>query len=336
MTIKKTENGKWVVDIQPGGRSGRRIQKTFATKTEANAWLVHIKAETTQNPDWMPASADKRTLQDLANEWYDAHGMHLKDGEARKRLIDYMITDLKNPKASEFQAVDFTEYRQRRIKGTTTTDKVSANTTNHELAYLKAIFNYLIKTGSWRSKNPVDNVKPIKIDENPLSFLSSGQIEILLAELDNARNPDVKMIAEICLRTGARWTEAESLKPFHVVDNRITYSKTKTRKARTIPIDAEFGMQISARLAAAGKFESSMSAFAHGIKRCGIELPNGQMTHVLRHTFASHFIINGGNILVLQKILGHTDIKTTMRYAHLQPGHLKDALTLNPLFKDRQ
>ncbi|WP_228261177.1 tyrosine-type recombinase/integrase, partial [Klebsiella pneumoniae] len=53
--------------------------------------------------------------------------------------------------------------------------------------------------------------------------------------------------------------------------------------------------------------------------------------HVLRHTFASHFMMNGGNILVLQRVLGHTDIKMTMRYAHFAPDHLEDAVKLNPL-----
>jgi len=63
----------------------------------------------------------------------------------------------------------------------------------------------------------------------------------------------------------------------------------------------------------------------------GIQLPAGQMTHVLRHTFASHFMMNGGNILVLQRILGHSDIKMTMRYSHFSPDHLDDAIKLNPL-----
>jgi site-specific recombinase XerD len=42
-------------------------------------------------------------------------------------------------------------------------------------------------------------------------------------------------------------------------------------------------------------------------------------------------MMNGGNILVLQKILGHTDIKMTMRYAHFAPDHFEDAVRLNPL-----
>ena len=42
-------------------------------------------------------------------------------------------------------------------------------------------------------------------------------------------------------------------------------------------------------------------------------------------------MMGGGNILVLQRILGHTDIKVTMRYAHFAPDHLTEAVQLNPL-----
>lgn len=47
--------------------------------------------------------------------------------------------------------------------------------------------------------------------------------------------------------------------------------------------------------------------------------------HDLRHTFASHFMMNGGNIYDLQKILGHTSLEMTQRYAHLAPEHLVQA-----------
>ncbi|TKF21073.1 integrase [Vibrio genomosp. F6] len=62
-----------------------------------------------------------------------------------------------------------------------------------------------------------------------------------------------------------------------------------------------------------------------------IDLPNGQASHVLRHTFASHFMMNSGNILVLRDILGHADIKMTMRYSHFAPDHLAEAITKNPI-----
>lgn len=47
--------------------------------------------------------------------------------------------------------------------------------------------------------------------------------------------------------------------------------------------------------------------------------------HDIRHTFASHFMMNGGNIYDLQKILGHTSLEMTQRYAHLAPEHLVQA-----------
>lgn len=52
---------------------------------------------------------------------------------------------------------------------------------------------------------------------------------------------------------------------------------------------------------------------------------------MLRHTFASHFVMNGGNIITLQRILGHATIQQTMAYAHFAPGYLQDAVALNPL-----
>lgn len=42
-------------------------------------------------------------------------------------------------------------------------------------------------------------------------------------------------------------------------------------------------------------------------------------------------MMNGGNILVLQRVLGHTDIKMTMRYAHFAPDHLEDTVKFSPL-----
>ncbi len=60
-------------------------------------------------------------------------------------------------------------------------------------------------------------------------------------------------------------------------------------------------------------------------------VPVGQSSHVLRHTFASRFVMNGGNILTLQRILGHTTLAMTMRYTHLAPDHLQDAVKLGPV-----
>lgn len=57
-----------------------------------------------------------------------------------------------------------------------------------------------------------------------------------------------------------------------------------------------------------------------------------ELTHVLRHTFASYYMMNGGDILTLQR-LGHALLAMTINYAHFSPGHLLEVIHLNPLSK---
>jgi integrase len=53
-------------------------------------------------------------------------------------------------------------------------------------------------------------------------------------------------------------------------------------------------------------------------KKLGIKNAN---IHTFRHTFASYMIMNGVDIVTVRELLGHSDITTTMRYAHLMPNH---------------
>ncbi|OHX12914.1 hypothetical protein BI347_04875 [Chromobacterium sphagni] len=64
------------------------------------------------------------------------------------------------------------------------------------------------------------------------------------------------------------------------------------------------------------------------------EFALGKETHVLGRGHAtkpSHVMMNGGNILIPQRALGHHNLTMTMRYAHLSPDHLSATRKLNPL-----
>lgn len=96
-------------------------------------------------------------------------------------------------------------------------------------------------------------------------------------------------------------------------------------------MSTELYAEISQHLKRYGGFSNSINAFGRALRAAKIDLPKGQAAHVLRHSFASHFVMNGGDILTLQKILGHSTVNMTMRYAHLSVSHLLVVVEKNPL-----
>ncbi|WP_439860996.1 phage integrase [Pseudomonas sp. MBLB4136] len=325
MTVRK--NGKtWMADFYENGRTGRRIRKKgFATKSAAQRFESDYFAslEKTGRP------LDDR-LSDLVTVWYDLHGCSLKDEKARLSRTMAVVQRLGDPRVSDFDALAWARYRQSRLKDAT------PSTVNHEQRYLSAVFSELIRLGAWAGNNPLAKVRQIKTDQTELSFLSLEQISQLLDECSRSTNNHTYPVALICLATGARWDEAESLTRGAIFGGKAHFHRTKNRQSRSVPIpreveDAVFqvAMPGNGRL-----FMSCRAAFRSAYERCGFDTP-GQLTHILRHTFASHYMMAGGDILSLQRILGHSSITMTMRYAHLSPDHLESALRLSPLAQCR-
>lgn len=199
---------------------------------------------------------------------------------------------------------------------------------NCEQSYLHAVFAELKRLGEWEGGNLFDGIRQFREGEQELAFLYEDDIKRLLHACDTSANNDLGNVVRICLATGARWGEAQLLNQSQVMPYRVTFTKTKGNKNRTVPIYPKLFELLPRRRG--NLFSSCYDAFEGALKKADILLPKGQRTHVLRHTFASHFMMNGGNILVLQQILGHSTITMTMRYAHFAPEHLDAAVSLNP------
>ncbi len=227
--IQKTDKG-YKVDVRPAGSRGIRIRKTFKTRKEAVAYESWIRTQANQQEDWQPPSKDKRTLIDLIDEWYEAHGKNLKDGSRRKTKLQAMAKAMNNPLATKFKANQFTDYRSNRI-----TNGTHPNTLNHELAYLKAVFNELKRAEKWQRKNPLQNTRKIKTDEPEMTYLTTEEIKELLEALKNRKSMDAYHVSLICLATGARWSEAETIRAEYIQPYKITFNATKKRQVQDDP-----------------------------------------------------------------------------------------------------
>jgi integrase len=168
----------------------------------------------------------------------------------------------------------------------------------------------------------------------------------------------LKKIVECVLHTGMRKQEVLGLKWEEVRGGFIYLRKTKTNESRQIPINDTLALLFqkirkeqqlrSQYVFTYAKSEDKLvglkpvrerknpafvperllnlkSSFSSALKRAGIE---NFTFHDLRHTFASHFVMQGGSLRALQQILGHRKIETTMRYAHLSPDHKIKAVNL--------
>lgn len=325
MSIEKLEDGKWFVDVEPV--KGKRFRRKFKTKAEALRFESVCRSKTIIEVDWSPKKKDSRKLSEIINTWFDVHGNNLRDGSKRLAKLLALAKQLGDPVAVKLEPQAYSQYRRARLEA-----GLSQKTMNNELGYLKGVYNELKALEVIAYENPIKSVKPLSIRERELSFLSLAQIDELLESIRSGSvNPHLEPIVLICLATGARWSEAQSVKPSSVQKNVITFSTTKNGKVRAVPVSDSLVKFLKAHWATHGAFTDSLSSFRRALVRTSIQLPKGQAAHALRHTFASHFVMNGGNILTLQKILGHSTVVMTMRYAHLSPDHLQDAIKLNPL-----
>lgn len=322
--IKKLLDGRYKLDFYPAGAKGPRIQR-IGTKNELKALQAQYELDYQAAPDRF--TVDKRRLSDLVTLWYRLHGSTLRDAKYRLSRTMAVCEALGNPSVDKFSAADFSRYRESRL------GEVSVSTVNHETRYLRAVFAELIRLDQFSGKNPLAAIRTFAERERELSFLTTEQIPQLLDECDKSTNNHCGPVARLCLATGARWSEANNLPRHNLLFDRVVYSDTKNGRVRVVPIKPELStvLQQVAYPTGSRLFSNCKGAFRKAVERSGIELPDGQLTHVLRHTFASHFLINGGDILALQRILGHSDLKVTMRYAHLAPDYMARVRDLSPI-----
>ncbi|WGL99644.1 tyrosine-type recombinase/integrase [Arsenophonus sp. aPb] len=307
--------------MRPNGRNGKRFRKKFATKYEAMQFEKWILA-THHSKEWLSKPTDRRDLSSLIDLWWKFHGQLMKSGHSNLLKLQRINRGMGFPSVNHINAKTVSEYRINRIG-----QGVKPNTMNRELEALSGMFAALIDAGHFKEKNPIREISRLKTYEHEMGYLTKEQCKQLISKLSDNEQLAVRLF----LSTGARWSEVIKLSKHHIKCDRVTFINAKNGKNRTVPI-SEYLFNILHQSTKEFLF-SDINYFLirDAIHSVAPELPKGQAVHALRHTFASHFMMNGGNILTLQKILGHSNIQQTMKYAHLSPDYLFEAVKFSPL-----
>lgn len=237
---------------------------------------------------------------------------------------------------------------------TTWAEQCGPKTVNTRLGVFRRMLSLAVE---WEIITRVPRFEFLPIPKEAPRFLTDEEMVSLI----NAADPQWKAMILVALRTGLRVGELRGLQwgDVDLVRNvihvrrtdpgrkRIDATKPKGNRDRTVPLTKEASVALSAmrpdspksgawvwpallrrrgeNRARARSEKGCWTAIARAAKRAGLADVGW---HTLRHTYASHLVMRGIPIRVVQKWLGHASIKETEKYAHLYPDHGHEAASL--------
>ncbi len=337
MEIIKTKRGTtYRVRVTNGVRP---ISKCFKRRKDALAWQDRLRAD--MRAGFYPQSSfqQKMSIEMAATEWYQNRiepRLSPKSKEAYQGSRDKYLV----PLLGDCLIGSITKGHADAYLKILTEGKLKPKTLNRHLMVLKQVLKYSFEQG-WIPQNPLFGFKQVTCSEQAIDFLSEAEVNsVLTCNFGQAIYPLLLLaintgmrLGEIC---GLCWDQV-NFKSRQLVVRRTMSSKglretTKTNRIRHVPMNDQvfillerLSMQRTSDFVCLNEKGSSWDV-NHSARWFRIALEKARVRkvrfHDLRHTFASHFMMNNGNIYDLQKILGHSDMKMTMKYAHLSPEHL--------------
>jgi site-specific recombinase XerD len=202
---------------------------------------------------------------------------------------------------------------------------INENTAHSRLNALKFYFEQVLHRDKFFWEIP----RPKKSTELPRTF-NQDEIASIINSLTNRKHKVMLMLA---YSAGLRVSEVVSLKTYEIDSKRmsIMISQAKGKKDRMVSLSPvllvmlrEYALEYKPDKKGY-LFEGSAKGTAYSTRslheviqaaktRAGIIKPGS--IHALRHSFATHLIDKGTDVTMIQKLLGHNDIKTTLRYLH--------------------
>ena len=209
--------------------------------------------------------------------------------------------------------------------------KLGNGSANKVLVYIKHAYNMALELKiDGIKENPAAHIKSLH-EEHRERYLTKMEAKRLLKAVDESNNTSLKYIIRFLLLTGARRGEVlrAAWKDIDLVNMVWTIPITKNKKIRKVPISKELLEVINSipktsewlfpAKRTTGHYTSITAAWDHARKKAG--LPDVRI-HDLRHSFASTLVNSGCNLYEVQRLLGHSDLKMTQRYAHLSDDSL--------------
>jgi integrase len=338
-------NGNYWIDYYDG--NGIRHRKLIGPqKTLAKIALNDVKVKVAKGEYLGIYEEKKVAFKDFAKKTYLPYAKVNLSVSTYNRcegiIQNHLVTYFNAHRIFKITRKQVENYKQKRAK------EVEPATVNREFSRLRHMFKCAIDWG-YIKNNPCKGVKELKEPPGRVRYLSHEEMDRLLMACDpasllenpNNKNRDLsklvsvylKPIVLIAIHSGMRRGEIMGLKwkDIDFKEKRITLMETKNNDLRTIFMNdvlirvlKALPVQLHSEKVFTGINGNMVSvAFERACKRANI---NDFRFHDLRHTFASYLVMGGINLRTIQTLLGHRDLRMTMKYSHLSPEYLQEAV----------
>ena len=214
---------------------------------------------------------------------------------------------------------------------------------------IKRFFDFLILENIL-NENPLENIETPKIGSKLPTTLTVKEIDKLIDSIDIKSKNKIrnKAIIEILYSCGLRVSELITLKVSDLYFNEFIIKVTgKGNKERFVPISKGAinyiekylnEIRIFQKIKKGSEDTLFLNERGSGLSRVMIyiilndlkikaEINKKIGPHTLRHSFATHLLENGADLITIQNMLGHENIVTTERYLHVNRKHLVESIS---------
>ena len=303
--------------------NGRRVRETVGPNKKIAERVLSLRMTQVLENRYFPPNRQlgRMPFKDFAQMYLEREGPLLKSIRTERNRVLAWAREFGNRPLGQITREEIEAWRRERM----TTSRPA--TINRDLSRLRRMFSLAVEWGLLE-ESPMQGIKFLRENNARTRYLSLEECQRLIA---SCMAPHIRAMVSVALHSGMRLGEILNLRWYDLdfSSGFILVRDSKNGESRHVPMDAtlfalfrayphRLGTDLVFSSPAGGHIVDVRTGFLNSCKRAGlIDLH----FHDLRHTFASQFVMSGGDLYILKEILGHKSITMTQRYAHLSPTY---------------
>lgn len=337
MTVIKRGNSYWI-DI---GFNHRRFRKRSPANTFKGAknYELFLRQKLARGESIINNELDYRyTFKEIALQWFETivknNNKPSEISNKKYTLNGCLIPFFGKMIIDNISSFTIEQYKSKLLNKS----QLSPKSINNRLSILSCCLKQALE---WHMIKVIPRIKPLKVMPQKFDFLNEAEIELLLKNSYGDHHDMILLAHQTGLRfgeiAGLQWDDIDMKQRKMTIYRSVVKGfegSPKNNRVRIIPLTNSVIEMLKKRLrnykyvfhVNFGKPVNHFTCLKKlylSCKRAGLRRISW---HVLRHTFASHLASKGVSVFAIKELLGHSDIKMTMRYSHPNYTLLKSAI----------